>query len=116
MRVLFYVIILISFQFTYGQLLTTVKLKSGRTLCLVQDFLPMQLPNEQQLINNHECLLFTLSRTLFSVDSTRIQKAVSMDHECGNHCKFEHTQVVNTVEQEHEACVCTQLDTTFVLP
>eukprot|EP00731_Ephydatia_muelleri_P021977 Em0014g568a len=76
-------------EFKYGQLLTTIKLKSGRTLCLVQGFLAMQLPNGQPLLNDYECPLFTLSRTLFSVDSTRIQKAISMVHECGNHCKLQ---------------------------
>ena len=90
-------------QFKYGQLLTTIKLKSGRTLCLVQGFLAMQLPNGQPLLNDYECPLFTLSRTLFTVDSTRIQKAVSMVHECGNHCQFEKSVILNTVEWEQVA-------------
>ncbi|KAL5464109.1 hypothetical protein EMCRGX_G033075 [Ephydatia muelleri] len=90
-------------EFKYGQLLTTIQLKSGRTLCLVQGFLALQLPNGQPLFNDFECPLFTLSRTLFTVDSTRIQKAVSMVHECGNHCKFEKSVVLNTVEREQVA-------------
>ncbi|KAL5509435.1 hypothetical protein EMCRGX_G004809 [Ephydatia muelleri] len=90
-------------EFKYGQLLTTIQLKSGRTLCLVQGFLALQLPNGQPLFNDFECPLFTLSRTLFTVDSTRIQKAVSMVHECGNHCKFEKSVILNTVEREQVA-------------
>jgi len=39
----------------------------------------------------------------FTVDSTRIQKAVSMVHECGNHCKFEKSVILNTVEREQVA-------------
>ena len=63
----------------------------------------MQLPNGQPLLNDYECPLFTLSRTLFSVDSTRIQKAISMVLECGNHCKFETTAILNTGEREQVA-------------
>ena len=63
----------------------------------------MQLPNGQPLLNDYECPLFTLSRTLFSVDSTRIQKAISMVHECGNHCKFATAAILNTVEWEQVA-------------
>ena len=67
----------------------------------------MQLPNGQPLLNEYECPLFTLSRTLFTVDSRRILKAISMVHECGNHCKFETAVILNTVEREQVADVCT---------
>ena len=40
---------------------------------------------------------------LFSVDSTRIQKAISMVHECGNHYTYETAVILNTVEQEQVA-------------
>ncbi|KAL5474420.1 hypothetical protein EMCRGX_G026364 [Ephydatia muelleri] len=97
-------------EFKYGQLLTTIKLKSGRTLCLVQGFLAMQLPNGQPLLNDYECPLFTLSRTLFSVDSTRIQKAISMVHECGNHCKFERSGMCQKETRPKEGSVNDDID------
>eukprot|EP00731_Ephydatia_muelleri_P024125 Em0016g396a len=69
-------------QFTYGQLLATIKTESDHTLCLVQGFDPLELPNGQQCLNSFECPLFTLSKTIFTVDSTRIVTPISKIHEC----------------------------------
>eukprot|EP00731_Ephydatia_muelleri_P007146 Em0003g1394a len=41
-------------QFTYGQLVATIKPKSEHTLCLVQGFEPFKLSNGQQCLNNVE--------------------------------------------------------------
>lgn len=86
-------------QFTYGLLLTTVKQKE-HTVCIVQGFDPMELPTGEQLLNDFDCPLFNLSRTLFSVDSTTIVTATSMVHECGNSCHFQETQDHSMVERE----------------
>ena len=90
-------------QFTYGQLVATIKTKSEHTLCLVRGFEPLKLSNGQQCFNNVECPLFTLTQTLFTVDSTRIAMAISMPHECQDSCKFKDTQVHNMVEREEVA-------------
>ncbi|KAL5479142.1 hypothetical protein EMCRGX_G022629 [Ephydatia muelleri] len=41
-------------QFTYGQLVATIKPKSEHTLCLVQGFETFKLSNGQQCLNNVE--------------------------------------------------------------
>ncbi|KAL5515449.1 hypothetical protein EMCRGX_G000616 [Ephydatia muelleri] len=42
------------------------------TLCIVRGFDPLELPNGQQCLNSIECPLFTLSKAIFTLDSTRI--------------------------------------------
>ena len=99
--VLYYIYCLL--QFTYGQLVATIKPKSEHTLCLVRGFESFKLSNGQHCFNNVECPLFTVTQTMFTVDSTRIAMAISMPHECQDSCKFKDTQAHNMVEREEVA-------------
>lgn len=87
-------------EFTYGQLLTTLKLVTGRTVCVVRGFEAMALPDSSPLMNEFDCPLFLLSRTVLSVDSTNIQSAVSFVHQCDESCRFVERNV--QINQERE--------------
>eukprot|EP00731_Ephydatia_muelleri_P033684 Em0035g21a len=70
-------------EFKYGQLPTTLMLtSSGASVCLVQGFEAMALADGTPLLNKFDCPLFSLSRTILSVDSTNILAAVLFVHEC----------------------------------
>ena len=55
---------------------------SGASVCLVRGFEAMALADGTPLLNKFDCPLFSLSRTILSVDSTNILAAVSFVHEC----------------------------------
>ena len=48
----------------------------------------MALADGTPLLNKCDCPLFSLSRTILSVDSTNILAAVSFVHECDEDCTF----------------------------
>eukprot|EP00731_Ephydatia_muelleri_P033943 Em0042g22a len=88
-------------EFKYGQLLTTLMLtSSGATVCLVRGFEAMALADGTPLLNKFDCPLFSLSRTILSVDSTNILAAVSFVHECDEDCTFVERNMQITQERE----------------
>ena len=73
---------------------------SGATVCLVRGFEAMALADGTPLLNKFDCLLFSLSRTILSVDSTNILAAVSFVHECDEDCTFVERNMQITQERE----------------
>eukprot|EP00731_Ephydatia_muelleri_P013887 Em0007g1197a len=69
------------------------------------NFFPMKelnevLENGTPKLSRYGCLLFTLSRTIFLVDSSIILTAVSFVHECTNTCSFVEATVCQAQERE----------------
>ena len=91
---------LLIYAVQYGELLTILKLDTtGDTVCLLRGFTPV-LENGTPKLSRYGCLLFTLSRTIFLVDSSIILTAVSFVHECTNTCSFVEATVCQAQERE----------------
>ena len=73
---------------------------SGATVCLVHGFEAMALADGTPLLKKFDCPLFSLSRTILSVDSTNILAAVSFVHECDEDCTFVERNMQITQERE----------------
>ena len=68
-------------------------------MCLLRGFTPV-LENGTPKLSRYGCPLFTLSRTIFLVDSSIILTAVSFVHECTNTCSFVDAIVCQAQERE----------------
>ena len=60
----------------------------------------MALVDGTPLLNEFDCPLFSLARTILSVDSSNILAAVSFVHECDEACNFVERNVQLTQERE----------------
>ena len=79
---------LLIYAVQYGELLTILKLDTtGDTVCLLRGFTPV-LENGTPKLSRYGCLLFTLSRTIFLVDSSIILTAVSFVPRMHQHMQF----------------------------
>lgn len=53
-----------------------------------------------EILNDLDCPLLMLTRTIFTVKSSAILNAVSVVHECGSTCKFVIKQWPGRIERE----------------
>ena len=60
----------------------------------------MALVDGTPLLNEFDCPLFSLARSILSVDSSNILAAVSFVHECDEACNFVERNVQLTQERE----------------
>ena len=88
------------FQFQYCELISTVTRPNSDTLCIVRGFEELTLPNGEPLLNQFDCPLYKLSRTIFFVQSSNVHKAVSMVHECGEGCQFVEASTCRSIERK----------------
>ena len=84
----------------YGILLAVYKLQDGSVVCLIQGFQKLQSQDgAMPFLNEYDCPLLELTRTIFSTPGRNILQAVSVVHECGASCRFEETQTIENVER-----------------
>eukprot|EP00731_Ephydatia_muelleri_P033322 Em0027g70a len=68
----------------YGILLAVFKLQDGAVVCLIQGFQKLQSQDgARPFVNEYDCPLLELTRTIFSTPGRNILRAVSVVHECG---------------------------------
>lgn len=85
----------------YGILLAVFKLQDGAVVCLIQGFQKLQSQDGARLfMNEYDCPLLELTRTIFSTPGRNILRAVSVVHECGASCRFDETQTIESVERQ----------------
>ncbi|KAL5500020.1 hypothetical protein EMCRGX_G011511 [Ephydatia muelleri] len=67
----------------YGILLAVFKLQDGAVVCLIQGFQKLQSQDgARPFVNEYDCPLLELTRTIFSTPGRNILRAVSVVHEC----------------------------------
>ena len=88
----------------YASLMAVYKTATGATLCLLQGFLSLLTTTGEQLLNEFDCPLLELTKTLFTVPGGNIRKAVNIVHECTNTCMLAEKAAGQTVEREHLGC------------
>ena len=88
----------------YALLMAVYKTDAGATRCLLQGFLSLLTTNGEQLLNEFECPLLELTKTLFTTPGDNILKAVNIVHECTNTCVLAEKASIRTVEREHLGC------------
>ena len=68
----------------YGILLAVFKLQDGAVVCFIQGFQKLQSQDgARPFVNEYDCPLLELTRTIFSTPGRNILRAVSVVHECG---------------------------------
>lgn len=93
-----------NYQFiSYGELLATVSLGNGATVCIIRGFEVVEVELGVPLLSEFDCPYYNLTRTIFSTDSCNISTAVSMVHHCEvgeDGCHFVNTDVSQLVERQ----------------
>lgn len=84
----------------YGLLLLCCKTADGRVVCLLQGFETLESPLGEPFVNEHDCPLLSLTRTVITVPAFHVKKAVSVVHECTETCCFVNTVQHRNVERE----------------
>ena len=84
----------------YGILLNTFKTTAGNAICLIQGFQFVSI-NDEILLNNFECPMLQLSKTIFTTPGSNVKRAVSIVHECTDSCSM---QEVATIQRENISC------------
>ena len=85
----------------YGVLLGVYRSQAGVVECLVQGFQQLQSNDSvTHIVNEYNCPLLDLSRTIFTTPGRNIQHTVSIVHECGTSCCFKQTNTVQNIERQ----------------
>ncbi len=84
----------------YGILLLCCRSVQGRVVCLVQGFEALESPLGEPLVNEYDCPLLSLTRTVITVYAFNIIKAISIVHECTESCCFVNSVRHRNVERE----------------
>ena len=87
----------------YALLMAVYKTATGATLCLLQGFLSLLTSTGEQLLNEFDCPLLELTKTLFTVPGGNIRKVIIV-HECTNTCVLAEKAAGQTVDREHLGC------------
>ncbi len=83
----------------YG-LLLCCKTADGRVVCLLQGFETLESPLGEPLLNEYDCPLLSLTRTVIAVPAVHVRKATSIVHECTETCCFVNIVHYRNVERE----------------
>ena len=92
-----------NYQFSYGELLATLSLENGATVCISRGFEAGDVEPGVPLLSEFDCPYYTLTRTIFSTkqpNSCNISSEVSMVHHCEegeDGCHFVNTGVCQLV-------------------
>lgn len=54
----------------------------------------------EQMMNEFDCPLLSMTNVLYCIPSNTVSQAVSVVHECTNSCTFVKTSVIRNVEHE----------------
>ena len=84
----------------YGILLACCKKPDGCCVCLVRGFECYTSPLGDPILNELECPLLTLTRTIFAVKTKAVKRAVSIVHECTTTCQFVTKMCPRKIERE----------------
>ena len=84
----------------YALLMAVYKTATGATLCLLQRFLSLLTSTGEQLLNEFDCPLLELTKTLFTVPGGNIRKAVNIVRT--HVCLLRKLQ--DKLEREHLGC------------
>eukprot|EP00731_Ephydatia_muelleri_P007393 Em0003g1641a len=90
-------------QFSYGELLATLSVRNGATVCIIRGFEAVEVEPGVPLLSEFDCPYYNLTRTIFSTDSSNISAAISMMHHCEEEeggCHFVETDVCQLVERQ----------------
>ena len=90
-------------QFSYGELLATLSLRNGATVCIIRGVEAVEVEPGVPLLSEFDCPYYNLTRTIFSTDSSNISAAISMMHHCEEEeggCHFVETDVCQLVERQ----------------
>ena len=87
----------------YGILLNTFKIAAGNAICLIQGFQFVSM-NDEILLNNFECPMLQLSKTIFTTPGSNVKRAVSIVHECTDSCSMQEVATIQSIERENISC------------
>ena len=93
-------VLLLYLQMKYGVLLTTYQLATGQTFCIVQGVEEFMLHNGTAIMNQFDCPVLNLTKSIITTESANIKRAVSFVHECSASCVYKEVTSVHNVERE----------------
>eukprot|EP00731_Ephydatia_muelleri_P013165 Em0007g475a len=72
----------------YALFLTSCQLETGESFCVLQGCDEFVV-NSEPVLNEYECPLLAITKSIFSADCSQIKQAVSIVHECSDSCTFD---------------------------
>jgi hypothetical protein len=87
-------------QTKYGILLACCKTEDGRSVCIVRGLETLEMPPGSPIMNEYDCPLLSLTRTIMAVKPLEILRAVSIVHQCTESCRFIEKESARNVERE----------------
>lgn len=75
-------------QIKYGILVACFKGADGHPACLIRGLENMRSPLGEPILDESDCPLLCLTRTIFTTLTKNIRRAVSIVHQCTSSCQF----------------------------
>ncbi len=98
-------------QILYGLRLACFKTVDGRTFCILRG---LQSPLGEDITNDIDCPLLSLSNVVFATRSSSVMKAVSVVHDCSDTCQFKNKEVPRNIERKPVSTSRTEFEHDFI--